>query len=88
MEVNSEALAAALKMAGQNTQDLDKTLRVIKTVESIRRDGPTPTALLALLAQYDPRYAAMAALMRALGTANAEPTQNAKPDDSVQYNHF
>ena len=87
MDVNPEALSAALKMAGQDTADIDKTLRLVRTVEHIRRDGATPDGLISLLAQYDPRYAAMAALARALGAvptaASAEPS---RPD--VQYNHF
>ena len=88
MEVNSEALAAALKMAGQDTAGLDKTLRVIKSVQSIQSQGATPVTLMALLAQYDPKYAAMAALMRALSVGAAQQPDGGKPSDDVQYNHF
>jgi hypothetical protein len=88
MEVNSDALSAALKMAGQNSADLDKTLRMIRSVQSIQKEGATPVTMLNLLAQYDPKYAAMAALMRAL--SNGETVNGKEPpaDDGVQYNHF
>lgn len=101
MDVNADALTAALKMAGQDTADMDKTLRVIKTMQAIRAKGATPDTVMSLLAQYDPKYAAMAALLRALQTANpteqqAEPADKGKQDAKqaestepfVQYNHF
>ncbi len=92
--MNPEALSAALKLAGQDTAQMDKTLRLIKTMQVIRSEGATPSAMLTLMAQYDPKYAAMAALVKAMG-ANQNTSQEQAPpptdgpkDDGIQYNHF
>ena len=87
MELNTEALAAALKMSGQDTAQLDKTIKMVKMVNVIRENGATPETMMTFLAQFNPKYAAMAALVRALGTAEQkqEPTAAA---DYEQYNHF
>lgn len=91
MDVNADALAAALKMAGENTVDMEHTLRLIHTMQAIQRDGANPQTMMNLMAQYNPRFAAMSALVRALaqgGAAESEPKGDAPPDDGVQYNHF
>ena len=101
MEVNSEALAAALKMAGQDTAEMEKTLRVLRMVKTIQANGLTPENMMALMAQYNPKYAAMAALMRNLQASAAAETESTAPQNPpsetnrnteaqpfVQYNHF
>lgn len=84
MDINSDALQAALKLAGQDTANLDKTLRLIKALNAIRTEGTTPDAMMALLAQYNPKYAALSALLKAMTPAPQPP----KGPDDVQYNHF
>ena len=88
MELNSEAISATLKMAGQNTAELDKTLRIIKMVQTIQNEGVTPETMMGLLAQSNPKAAAMATLMKAMNASTMGKSEAPPGGNDIQYNHF
>jgi len=88
MKNDLEALVAAMKITGQDTTDIDKMTRLVRAVQTIQREGATPDAMLGLLAQNNPKFAAMAALVKALGANSGEQAGNPPKGDDIQYNHF
>lgn len=75
-------------MAGQNTAELDKTLKMIKMVQTIQSEGVTPETMMGLLAQSNPKAAAMATLMKAMNANTANKADAPQGGNDVQYNHF
>lgn len=92
MNVDTNALLAALKMSGQDVAQAQRTLAALQTMRTLR-ENPSPDAMsvVSLLAQINPKYHAMAALARALQASDAPIAKEEKPTESepfVQRNHF
>ena len=62
--------------------------RLVRAVQTIQREGATPEAMFGLLAQSNPKAAAMATLIKALNATNEGQAEAQQKGDDIQYNHF
>ena len=89
MDVNADALMAALKMSGQNVEQMQTTMAMLQAMRVLRDKPNDPYALMGMMAQINPKYRPMAALLRALGqNNNAEGKAENAEEPFVQRNHY
>ena len=84
MNVNTDALLAALKMSGENVEQAQSAMAIVQAMRVLHDKPNDPYALMGVMAQINPKYRAMAGLLRAL----AQQESAEKADDVfVQRNH-
>ena len=93
MNVDTDAMLAAMKMAGQDVAAAQRMMAALRAVRTLHDNpNPDPMTLMGMMAQLNPKYNAMAALAKALIQGGKEESKEAPtPSGSepfVQRNHF